>query len=70
MPSSVTYRAYLIRMWRTAEGEWRASLDDPRTGERRCFATLEQCVEFLTQATRSGSTATAQPAATDGRACE
>ncbi len=63
MRSSVTYRAYLIRMWRTADGEWRASLDDPHTGERRCFARLEPCFEYLIQVTRSGLTPAAHPAA-------
>jgi len=56
MSSNAKYRAYLIRMWRTADGEWRASLDDPHTGERRCFTTLERCVEYLLQVTRSGFT--------------
>ncbi len=44
------YRAYLIRLWRTgSRGKpvWRASLEDPHTGERHAFASLEGLVTFL-----------------------
>ena len=54
MTASDNYRAYLLRMWRTPEGDWRASLENPHTGERRAFATLEQSLEFLVRAARSG----------------
>ncbi|MFN8595896.1 MAG: hypothetical protein U0559_06900 [Anaerolineae bacterium] len=44
------YRAYLLRLWLT-DGEdaavWRASLEDPRTGERRGFADLESLFAFI-----------------------
>ncbi len=43
----VGYRAYLLRLWRTPEAHWRASLEDPHTGERRAFATLVQLLVFL-----------------------
>jgi hypothetical protein len=33
---------------------WRASLEDPRTGERHGFASLEQLVAHLTQQTTDG----------------
>ncbi len=46
-PIQVGYRAYLLRVWRTPEAWWRASLEDPHTGERRAFATLAQLVAFL-----------------------
>jgi len=46
-----TYRAYLLRVWRTPDAHWRASLEDSHTGERRAFATLEQLVAFLEQET-------------------
>jgi hypothetical protein len=43
----INYRAYLLRLWkvRSLDGdgqakEWRASLEEPHTGERLAFATL------------------------------
>ncbi len=44
-----TYRAFLLRLWHTPEtpGGWRASLEDPHTGQRQAFATLAQLAEFL-----------------------
>jgi hypothetical protein len=44
------YIAYLLRLWWTKQngcGIWRASLEDPRSGERYCFASLELLIEFL-----------------------
>lgn len=43
------YRSYLLRLWRveTPEPSWRASLEDPHTGERIGFAGLEQLFAFL-----------------------
>ena len=46
-PIQVGYRAYLLRLWRTPEARWRASLEDPHTGEKRAFANLAQLVAFL-----------------------
>jgi len=45
------YLSYLLRLWRT-EGVgqaaiWRASLEDPHTGELHNFAGLEEAVNFL-----------------------
>lgn len=59
MPTeSSPYRAYLLRLWqadREASGcaGWRASLEDPRTGERLGFASLEQLFAFLLAFTES-----------------
>jgi hypothetical protein len=50
------YRVYLLRVWQVLSGErlvWRASLEDPRTGERHGFADLEHLIAFL--AAQSGS---------------
>jgi len=50
MSSSTRYQAYLLRLWQsgTAEGPvWRASVESPKTGERRAFASLEQLFRFL-----------------------
>ncbi len=47
------YHSYLIRLWRAGgEGEvdpspWRASLEDPHTGERFGFAGLDELFDFL-----------------------
>lgn len=48
-PSS-DYRAFLLRLWRTADGQWRASLEATLTGERLAFATLGQLSDYLAQA--------------------
>lgn len=47
---SSLYQSYLLRLWRTEQCEtecWRASLQDPRTGERIGFANLEELFAFL-----------------------
>lgn len=44
------YVAYLLRFWQAGSGVptvWRASLDDPRTGERKGFADLASLFAFL-----------------------
>ena len=48
------YLSYLVRLWPTRnEGEdvWRASLENPRTRERRGFASLDELFAFLRQQT-------------------
>lgn len=48
------YYSYLLRLWPATErGQtvWRASLENPHTGERLGFATLEQLVSFLREQT-------------------
>ena len=45
------YQAYLLRLWRTSEAHWRASLEDAHSGERLTFTTLGQLSEFLLRAT-------------------
>jgi hypothetical protein len=48
----VEYFSYLLRMWRTGkESAWRASLEDPQTGERVGFGSLEALWEFLQRRT-------------------
>ena len=54
------YRSYLLRLWRAHSGErfvWRASLEDPHTGERRGFAGLEQMLAFLENHPATGAAA-------------
>jgi hypothetical protein len=44
------YLSYLLRVWRTGSDEsavWRASLENPFTGERRGFAGLEDLFAYL-----------------------
>ena len=50
------YLAYLLRLWQAGSDEeltWRASLESPRTGERRSFANLKALMAFLEEQTRS-----------------
>jgi hypothetical protein len=44
------YRSYLLRLWRTPPA-WHASLDDPHTGKRLGFASLEQLFAYLMEVT-------------------
>ena len=44
------YLAYLLRLWQVTDAGklvWRASLEDPHTGERLGFASLEALIAFL-----------------------
>jgi hypothetical protein len=43
------YLSYLLRLRRAGGGEatWRASLEDPHTGDLRHFASLEEAVDFV-----------------------
>ena len=48
------YFAYLLRLWREKGGQttwWRASLQDPHSGERVGFAHLDELVTFLREQT-------------------
>jgi hypothetical protein len=44
------YLSYLLRLWQAGSRDrtvWRASLENPMTGERRGFATLKELFTFL-----------------------
>jgi hypothetical protein len=44
------YLAYLLRIWQVKDGGelvCRASLEDPHTGERQGFSSLESLIDFL-----------------------
>ncbi len=41
------YRSFLLRFWQADHLHWRATLEDPHTGERRAFADVERLTEFL-----------------------
>lgn len=51
----VRYHSFLIRFWQERAGDglappvWRFSLEEPRTGERLAFASLDAVVEVLRQ---------------------
>ena len=54
LPAPPPYHTYLLRCWqeRSTEGieevkVWRFSLEEPRTGRRRGFATLEALLSAL-----------------------
>ena len=51
-----SYHSYLLRLWREGEDKmgWRASLHDPRTGERLGFASLDELFGYLRKETGTG----------------
>lgn len=55
MDEKQRYFSFLLRMWLVVDGsqpQWRASLEDTRTGERTGFASLELLYGYLEQQTR------------------
>ncbi len=47
-------RALILRLWREGEGAggvWRCSVEDPRTKQRRGFASLAELLPFLDRLT-------------------
>ncbi len=56
--SQKAYRSYLLRLWcdgREATACWQASLDDPHTGERIGFGSLEDLFAFLVEQVEASS---------------
>ncbi len=52
------YLAYMVRLWQVNDAgqpAWRASLEDPHTGERRGFADLDTLFTFLKDRTISNT---------------
>lgn len=48
MKASSEYFAYLLRLWREEHTVgWRATLQNPHTGERHSFADLPSLLAFL-----------------------
>ncbi len=48
MKDSADYQAFLLRVWREDElTGWRASLEDPHSGQSYAFASLKLLFEFL-----------------------
>jgi hypothetical protein len=54
---SPTYLSYMLRLWQVGSREgrsvWRASLENPHTGERQAFGDVEALVAFLAEKTSS-----------------
>jgi len=47
---SLNYLSYLLRLWGASKGAgftWRASLENPMTGERHGFGSLKEMFAFL-----------------------
>jgi hypothetical protein len=58
------YTSYLVRIWQGRSGGdlvWRASLESPRTGERRGFASLADLFAFVEQEMRGVAGSEAAP---------
>ncbi len=59
--SGQMYRSYLLRLWRIDQSgmcDWRASLEDTRTGQRIGFASLEDLFVFLMEQVNTARTST------------
>jgi hypothetical protein len=57
------YLSYLLRLWwdGVEEGGWRASLEDPHSGERIGFGNLADLAAFLENETGSRSSGVVRP---------
>lgn len=52
MKKSLNYYSYLLRLWREDDAApWRASLEDPHTGQRRNFARLQDVFKAVEEET-------------------
>ncbi|HFQ92721.1 MAG TPA: hypothetical protein ENK32_01830 [Anaerolineae bacterium] len=52
VPGEEKYQAYLLRLWREDTAvPWRATLENPHTGEQRSFANLEHLFAWLQKKT-------------------
>lgn len=66
------YLSYLLRLWQTSDsspgkaGVWRVMLEDPQTGEKRGFASLEAAFTFLDEKVGSGSDKKGELGGTEG----
>ena len=48
------YLSFLLRLWRVSGKEqtvWRASLENPATGEQQAFVSLDDVVDYLRRET-------------------
>lgn len=43
-----SYRAFLLRLWQESPGnQWRITMEDPHTAERRTFRDIEALFHFI-----------------------
>ncbi len=53
LASSAVYLAFMLRLWRAGsrggQPVWRASLENPHTGERLAFGTVQDLFAFLVE---------------------
>lgn len=56
------YVSYLLRLWRESgqKATWRASLEDPVTGERLGFASVDELFDFLQKCMEDGEEMTSK----------
>jgi hypothetical protein len=50
IPGEMGYRSFLLRMWCVKQNDnltWRFSLENPRTGQKHMFSSLDALQEFL-----------------------
>jgi hypothetical protein len=47
------YHSYLLRFWEESGQSWRFMLENPHSGERRGFGSLEALVAFLGEVSRA-----------------
>jgi hypothetical protein len=62
------YTSYILRLWQVSNDEqpvWHASLEDPLSGQRTAFATLDDLCAFL-----KDETTVSRHATKDDRGCE
>jgi len=52
---SPTYLAYLIRLWHEEGVGWRATVEDPHTGDKKAFSNLDALLSFLREQTEIDS---------------
>ncbi len=63
------YLSYLLRLWcpdQSQSASWRASLEDPHTGERIGFANLEELFAFLMEKVEGDSQCQSNPSKQKG----
>jgi len=52
LQEEIGYRSFLLRLWcvkHNGEHTWRASLEDPRTGQQYFFSSLKALIKYLQQ---------------------
>ncbi len=53
-----TYHAFLIRLWQEGDTIWRATLEDPHTGQRHAFADVDSLLMYIRHQVEPAPTST------------